>query len=49
MTHETRAILVNDVVTVGTDDFTVTLIVSRPHEPDIERDMEVIKGEVEKL
>lgn len=49
MTHETRAILVNDVVTVGTDDFTVTLIVSRPHEPDIERDMEVIKGEVERL
>lgn len=49
MTQQTRSILVNDVVTVGTDDFTVTLIVSRPHEPDTDRDMEVIKGEIARL
>lgn len=49
MTHETRAILVNDVVTVGSDDFTVTLILSRPVAPVLQRDMETIRAEIERL
>ena len=49
MTHEKRSILVNDIVTVGADDFTVTLIVSRPETPAVERDMETIKAEIARL
>ena len=49
MTHEKRSILVNDIVTVGADDFTVTLIVSRPETPAVERDMETIKAGIARL
>ena len=49
MTTQTRSILVNDVVTVGSDDFTVTLILSRPIEPELDRDMQIIKAEIERL
>lgn len=46
MTHHDRGFAVNQVVTVGDDDFTATLILSRPAEPVLERDMEVIKAAI---
>lgn len=49
MTTQQRSILVNDVVVVGEDSFTVTLILSRPHEPVLDRDMETIRSEVGRL
>ena len=49
MTTEKRSVLVNEVVTVGADDFTVTLILSRPVTPALDRDMETIRAEVKRL
>ena len=49
MTTEKRSILVNDVVSVADDEFTVTLILSRPADPVLDRDMETIKAEVARL
>ena len=49
MTTQTRSILVNETVTVGVDDFIVTLILSRPVEPEVDRDMQTIRNEVERL
>ncbi len=44
-----RAIAIEETVTVAGDDFTVTLIVSRPETPAVERDMETIKAEIARL
>ena len=49
MSEEMRAIVINETVQVGEDDFSVMVIVTRPPEPVIDRDMDTIKGEVERL
>ncbi len=49
MTTQKRSIVVDEVVSVGEDQFKVTLIVSRAVAPALERDMQIIKGEIERL
>lgn len=49
MTEQKRAIVINETVQVSDDDFSVMVIVTRPPEPVIDRDMDTIKGEVERL
>lgn len=49
MTEEKRAVVIAETVQVGEDDFSVMVIVTRPHDPVIDRDMDTIKGEVERL
>ena len=49
MTEQKRAVVIAETVQVGEDDFSVMVIVTRPHDPVIDRDMDVIKGEVERL
>ena len=45
--HNNRTILVKAEVTVGTDAYDATLMLTRPAEPVLERDMEVIKAQIE--
>ena len=47
--HNNRTILVKVEVTVGTDAYDATLLLTRPAEPELDRDMEVIKSEIERL
>jgi len=49
MTTQTRSILIHQPIQVGEDDFQVMIVVTRPEDPVMERDMETIKGEVERL
>jgi hypothetical protein len=49
MTAEKRSIVVHDVVQVGDDDYAVTLILSRPPQPALDRDMDIIKAEISRL
>ena len=49
MTEQKRAVVIAETVQVGDDDFSVMVIVTRPHDPVIDRDMDTIKGEVERL
>ena len=44
-----RTINISETVQVGEDDFSVMVIVTRPADPVIDRDMDTIKGEVERL
>ena len=41
--------MVAESVTVGSDEYRVQLVLSRPPEPELDRDMEVIKSEIERL
>ena len=49
MSEQKRAVVIAETVQVGDDDFSVMVIVTRPHDPVIDRDMDVIKGEVSRL
>ena len=49
MTEEKRAVVIAETVQVGDDDFSVMVVVTRPHDPVIDRDMDTIKAEVERL
>lgn len=49
MTTQTRSILIHQPIQVGDDDFQVMIVVTRPEDPVMERDMDTIKGEVERL
>lgn len=44
-----RAISIQETVDVLGDEFKVTVFVTQPAEPITERDMDTIKGEVERL
>lgn len=41
--------MVDEVVSVGEDQFKITLIVSRAVAPALDRDMHIIKSEIERL
>ena len=49
MSEQKRAVVIAETVQVGEDDFSVMVIVTRPAGPVIDRDMDTIKGEVERL
>jgi len=49
MGEEKRAVVVSEIVQVGDDDFQVMVIVTRPSDPVISRDMSTIEGEVQRL
>ena len=49
MSEQKRAVVIAETVLVGEDDFSVMVIVTRPPDPVIDRDMDTIKGEVERL
>ena len=49
MTEQKRVVVISETVQVGDDDFAVMVFVTRPKDPVIDRDMDVIKGEVERL
>ena len=49
MTHHDRAFLVKASVTVGSDEYQVQLVLSRPAEPVLDRDMDIIRDEIERL
>jgi len=49
MSEQKRAVVIAETVQVGDDDFSVMVIVTRPPEPVINRDMDTIKAEVERL
>lgn len=44
-----RTIVIREKVEVSGDTFDVMVMVSQPEDPAIKRDMDVIKGEVERL
>ncbi len=45
--HQNRTILVKAEVTVGADAYEAIVLLTRPSEPVLERDMEVIKTQIE--
>ena len=49
MTEQKRVVVISETVQVGEDDFSVMVFVTRPKDPVIDRDMDVIRGEVERL
>ena len=49
MTEQKRVVVISEAVLVGEDNFEVMVFVTRPKDPVIDRDMDTIKAEVERL
>ena len=44
-----KTINISETVQVGTDDFLVVVTVTRPPQPALDRDMDIIKSEITRL